>query len=183
MLSTCMLSNRFPWTGEGITKSQTWLSSHTHTTDIQNFSSCKAEILPIEQLPICPSVPPAVTILLCLSMNLMTLDTSYEQTHSICLFVFAWFISLSIMSSGWIHVIACYKISFFKGWKICHYIYMEKPGVLPSMGLQIVRHNWVTGQQQNTWKKKQQPTLVFLPGKPQELRSLVGYNPWGHTEL
>ena len=27
------------------------------------------------------------------------------------------------------------------------------------------------------------PMLVFLPGKFQGQRSLVGYSPWGHTEL
>ena len=31
-----------------------------------------------------------------------------------------------------------------------------------------------------TWKRKQQPTLVFLPGKSHEQRSLVSYSPWGH---
>jgi len=29
-----------------------------------------------------------------------------------------------------------------------------------------------------TW----QPTPVFLPGKSQGWRSLVGYSPWGHKE-
>ena len=28
--------------------------------------------------------------------------------------------------------------------------------------------------------RKQQPTLVFLPGKSHGQRSLAGYNPWGH---
>ena len=29
------------------------------------------------------------------------------------------------------------------------------------------------------WRRKWQPTPVFLPGKSQEQRSLVGYSPWG----
>ena len=29
------------------------------------------------------------------------------------------------------------------------------------------------------WKRKWQPTPVFLPGKSQGQRSLVGYSPWG----
>ena len=33
------------------------------------------------------------------------------------------------------------------------------------------------------WKKKWQPVPVFLPGKFQGQRSLVGYSPWGHKEL
>ena len=30
------------------------------------------------------------------------------------------------------------------------------------------------------WRRKWQPTLVFLPGKSHGQRSLVGYSPWGH---
>ena len=30
------------------------------------------------------------------------------------------------------------------------------------------------------WRKKWQPTPVFLPRKFYGQRSLVGYNPWGH---
>ena len=30
------------------------------------------------------------------------------------------------------------------------------------------------------WRRKWQPTPVFLPGKSHEQRSLVGYSPWSH---
>ena len=33
------------------------------------------------------------------------------------------------------------------------------------------------------WRRKWQPTPVFLPEKFHEQRSLVGYGPWGHKEL
>ena len=33
------------------------------------------------------------------------------------------------------------------------------------------------------WRRKWQPTPVFLPGKSQGQRSLVGYSPWGRKEL
>ena len=33
------------------------------------------------------------------------------------------------------------------------------------------------------WRRKWQPTAVFLPGKSHGQRSLVGYSPWGHKEL
>ena len=33
------------------------------------------------------------------------------------------------------------------------------------------------------WRKKRQPTSVFLPGKSREQRSLVGYGPWDTEEL
>ena len=29
------------------------------------------------------------------------------------------------------------------------------------------------------WRRKWQPTLVFLPGKSHRQKSLVGYTPWG----
>ena len=32
------------------------------------------------------------------------------------------------------------------------------------------------------WRRKWQPTPVFLPGKSHGPRSLVGYSPWGHKE-
>ena len=33
------------------------------------------------------------------------------------------------------------------------------------------------------WGRKWQPTPIFLPGKSQGQRSLVGYSPWGCKEL
>ena len=33
------------------------------------------------------------------------------------------------------------------------------------------------------WRRKWQPTPVFLPGESHGRRSLVGYHPWGHKEL
>ena len=37
--------------------------------------------------------------------------------------------------------------------------------------------------QEDPWKRKWQPTPVFLPGKSHGQRSLEGYSPWGHKEL
>ena len=33
------------------------------------------------------------------------------------------------------------------------------------------------------WRRKWQPTPVFLPGESQGRRSLVGYSPWGRKEM
>ena len=33
------------------------------------------------------------------------------------------------------------------------------------------------------WRRKWQPTPVFLPGEFHGQRSLVGYSAWGHKEL
>ena len=32
------------------------------------------------------------------------------------------------------------------------------------------------------WRRKEQPTPVFLPGKSHGQRNQVGYSPWGHKE-
>ena len=32
------------------------------------------------------------------------------------------------------------------------------------------------------WRRKWQPSPVFLPGESHGQRSLVGYRPWGHKE-
>ena len=33
------------------------------------------------------------------------------------------------------------------------------------------------------WRRKCQPTPVFLPGKSHGQRSLADYNPWGHKRI
>ena len=33
--------------------------------------------------------------------------------------------------------------------------------------------------QEDPWRRKWQPTPVFLPGESHEQRNLVGYSPWG----
>ena len=35
---------------------------------------------------------------------------------------------------------------------------------------------------ENCWRRKWQPTPIFLPGKFHGQRSLAGYTPWGHKE-
>ena len=40
----------------------------------------------------------------------------------------------------------------------------------------------IRGGQAEFWRRKWQPTPVFLPGEFHGQRSLVGYSPWGHKE-
>ena len=64
--------------------------------------------------------------------------------------------------------------------------WMEEPGRLQSMGLLSVGHDWATSLSLFTfmpWRRKWQPTPVFLPGESQERGSLVACHLWGHTEL
>jgi len=68
-------------------------------------------------------------------------------------------------------------------WKIP---WMEEPGRLQSMGSLRVGHDWATSLSLFTfmhWRRKWQPTPVFLPGESQGRGSLVGCRLWGHTEL
>ena len=67
-------------------------------------------------------------------------------------------------------------------WKIP---WTEEPGRLQSMELRRVRHDWATSLSLFTfmhWRRKWQPTPVFLPGESQGWGILVGCRLWGHTE-
>ena len=67
-------------------------------------------------------------------------------------------------------------------WKIP---WTEEPGRLQSMGSLRVGHDWVTSLSLFTfmhWRRKCQPTPVFLPGESQGWGSLVGCRLWGRTE-
>ena len=68
-------------------------------------------------------------------------------------------------------------------WKIPR---TEEPGRLQSVGSQRVGHDWATSLSLfifTHWRRKWQPTPVFLPGESHGWRSLVGCRLWGHTEL
>ena len=65
-------------------------------------------------------------------------------------------------------------------WRI---LWTEEPGGPPSMGSQESDTSEVTWYACIHWRRKCQPTPVFLPGESYGQRSLVGYRLWGHTEL
>ena len=67
-------------------------------------------------------------------------------------------------------------------WKIP---WPEEPGRLQSMGLLRVRDDGATSLSVFTfmrWRRKWQPTPVFLPGESQGQGSLVGCRLWCRTE-
>ena len=67
-------------------------------------------------------------------------------------------------------------------WKIP---WMEEPGRLQSMGSLRVGPDRATSLSLFTfmcWRRKWQPTPVFLPGGSQGQGSLVGCHLWGRTE-
>ena len=66
-------------------------------------------------------------------------------------------------------------------WKIP---WTEEPGRLQSMGSLRVRHDWATSLSLfifMRWRRKWQPTPVFLPGESQGRGSLMCCRLWGHT--
>ena len=70
----------------------------------------------------------------------------------------------------------------YSAWKIP---WTEEPGRLQSMGSLRVRRDWATSLSLFTsmlWKRKWQPTPVFLPGESQGQGSLVGCRLGGGTE-
>ena len=61
----------------------------------------------------------------------------------------------------------------------------EEPGGLWSMWSLLIGHDWATSLSLFTfmhWRRKWQPTPVFLPGESQGQGSLVGCRLWGRTE-
>ena len=67
-------------------------------------------------------------------------------------------------------------------WKIP---WAEELGGLQSMGSLRVGHDWATSLSLFTfmlWRRRWQPTPVFLPGESQGWGSLAGCHLWGRTE-
>ena len=92
---------------------------------------------------------------------------------------------LSIIPLSFIQSIVCIKNLFFSlllariPWKIP---WTEEPGRLLSMGSLRVGHDWATSLSLFTsmhWRRKWQPTPVFLPGESQGQGSLVGCPVYG----
>ena len=94
---------------------------------------------------------------------------------------------LSISSMFWnaflnYNIYAMAPHSSTLAWKIP---WTEEPGGLQSVGSLWVGYYWETSLSLFTfmhWRRKWQPTPVFLPGESQGRGSLVGCHLWGRTE-
>ena len=62
------------------------------------------------------------------------------------------------------------------------YIYIEC-FQMKKICLQSRRHEFNPWVRKIPWRRKWQPTPVFLPEESHGPRSLAGYSPWGHKEL
>ena len=104
--------------------------------------------------------------------------SSVQSLSCVQLFVTPWI--AAHQASLWEKAMAPHSSTL--AWKI---LWTEEPGRLQSMGSLIVGHNWVTSLSLFTfihWRRKWQPTPVFLPGESQGRGSLVGCRLWGRTE-
>ena len=89
-----------------------------------------------------------------------------------CFFLCVWIISEKAMATH----------SSTLAWKIP---WTEEPGRLQSMGSLRVGHDWETSLSFFTfmhWRRKWQPTPMFLPGESRGWGSLVDCHLWGRTE-
>ena len=107
---------------------------------------------------------------------------SHVQANYTTLFFFFFFFSCLVEISSWFSHLCKAPHSSTLAWKIP---WMEEPGRLQSMGSRTVGLYWVTSLSLFTfmhWRRKWQPTPVFLPGESQGWGSLVGCHLWGCTE-
>ena len=113
-------------------------------------------------------------------MMLREISQSQEKTNTVGFHLY------EISKVAKIHEKECTVVaphSSTLAWKIP---WTEEPRRLQSMGSLRVGHDWATSLSLFTflhWRRKWQPTLVFLPGESQGQGSLVGCRLWGNTEL
>ena len=105
----------------------------------------------------------------------------YWKIHLSCIWVFIYFDSILAISLLLTNILekAMAPHSSTLAWKIP---WMEEPRGLQSMGLLGVGHDWATSLSLFTfihWRRKWQPTPVFLPGESQGLPSM-GSHRVGH---
>ena len=144
-------------------------------------------VMPSNHLILCcplllpPSIFPSTRVL----SNESALHIRWPKYWS---FSFSWFISIPL------NLLLILKTLIFSTekamtthsstlvWKIP---WTEEPGRPQSMELLRVGHDWATSLSLFTfmhWKRKWQPTPVFLPGESQGRGSLVGCRLWGRAE-
>ena len=90
-------------------------------------------------------------------------------------------LEFSISAITFFILVNCVILSSTLAWKIP---WMEETGGLQSMGSQRVGHDCATSLSLFTfmhWRRKWQPTPLFLSGESQGRGSLVGCRLWGRT--
>ena len=120
--------------------------------------------------------------------SLFLISTCSLSPHVVCTILICyltlWFYYRVLLTSVILNSLSGFMApnSSTLAWKIP---WTEEPDRLQSMGSLRVGHDWATSLWLFTfmlWRRKWQPTPVFLPGESQGRGSLVGCHLWGHTE-
>ena len=125
---------------------------------------------PLKKLGIKPPYDPEITLL-----GINPEETKMQKDTCIPLFIAALFTIARTWKAMAPH-------SSTLAWKIP---WMEQPSRLQSMGSLRIGHDWATSLSLFTfmhWRRKWQPSPMFLPGESQGWGSLVGCRLWGLTE-
>ena len=120
-----------------------------------------------------------VYFLICIFLRRFFSKNKYDVKFYF-LFWLLWFLIFMCLNSRSEKAMAPHSSTL--AWKIP---WVEELGGLQSMGSLRVEHDWATSLSLFTfmhWRRKWQPTPVFLPGESQGRRSLVGCRLWGRTE-
>ena len=79
-----------------------------------------------------------------------------------------------------IHYIKCYTLILHL---LSTFLGFPDVSVVKESACQCSRHRFEPWDRKMPWRRKWQPTAVFLPGESHGQRSLEGYSPWGRREL
>ena len=194
---SCSIWDLVPWPGSepgppalGAQSLNHWITkSHTSGTDIQ--WTCPQSALFLLSSSHCKPVGlQLLDFLFFLACGFLAFVTVLPHCHldwNLTLFAFNMCIEIMKCANftedwGWWLEKEMTTHSSILAWKIP---WAEEPGRLQSMGSLRVRHDWATSLSLFTflhWRRKWQPTPVFLPGESQGRGSLVGCRLWGRTE-
>ena len=99
-------------------------------------------------------------------------DVIYTQLR-ICLLLLS---GLSVFAS---YIFA----DLFQGFLLYSLIYLLVLIISHHFNYLVLDYVLVSDYASTPWRRKWQPTPVFLPGKSHGWRNLAGYSPWGRKEL
>ena len=134
----------------------------------------------------CHPLPPLAGQCICVYVHPCLFPSSLKDMASLLPPLSHFATKLSSFSNIFDLSFHCYILSPHSStlaWKIP---WMEEPGRLQSMGSLRVGHDWATSLSLFTfmhWRRKWQPTPVFLPGESQGWGNTVGCRLCGRTEL
>ena len=189
-LATWLWLPSWLWACSRICPPSTFALLHSgHTWAAQILASFSFQSCPVHD----SWVPPMVIYLLCTdkkesqgSGRAGALDSgwsNFKLQPYILLVCHLGHVIIPISNSSYCHLEkALVTHSSTLAWKI---LWTEEPGRLQSMGSLRIRDNQAISLSLFTfmhWRRKWQPTPVFLPGESQGWGSLVGCRLWGRTE-